>query len=119
MAKWIELLYLHRDSATNTLRDSALVAPTTALEEWLAVMVATILELEQVGIDDNFFVLGGHSLLATQIILQVIDAFGGSISLCALSFEAPTVRQLAREIERRIVGGLESISDDEFQRLPQ
>ena len=104
--------------ATNTLRDSALVAPTTALEEWLAVMVATILELEQVGIDDNFFVLGGHSLLATQIILQVIDAFGVNLPLRTL-FEAPTVRQLAREIERRIVGGLESISDDEFQRLPQ
>ena len=104
--------------ATNTLRDSALVAPTTSLEEWLAVMVATILELEQVGIDDNFFVLGGHSLLATQIILQVIDAFGVNLPLRTL-FEAPTVRQLAREIERRIVGGLESISDDEFQRLPQ
>src|SRR6266446_2218302 len=101
--------------ATNTLRDSALVAPTTSLEEWLAVMVATILELEQVGIDDNFFVLGGHSLLATQTILQVIDAFGVNLPLRTL-FEAPTVRQLAREIERRIVGGLESISDDEIGR---
>src|SRR6266571_4234159 len=37
--------------ATNTLRDSAMVAPTTALEEWLAVIVATILEMKQVGID--------------------------------------------------------------------
>ena len=103
----------------NTLRDSsALSAPTAPLEAWLAGVVASLLELEQVGIDDNFFALGGHSLLATQMILQVIDAFGVNLPLRTL-FESPTVRQLAREIERLVIAGLETMSDDEIQRLLQ
>lgn len=104
--------------AINTLRDSTVAAPTTPLEEWLAGIVATILELEQVGIDDNFFLLGGHSLLATQIILQIADAFGVNLPLRTL-FEAPTVRQLADEIERRVVAELEGMSDDEVKQLLQ
>ena len=104
--------------ATNTLRDEKIIAPSTPLEEQLAGIVATLLNIEQVGIDDNFFLLGGHSLLATQIILQVAEVFGIELALRSL-FEAPTVRQLAAEIDQRIVAELEAMSDEEVQRLLQ
>ena len=102
--------------ATNTLRDGVTVAPSTPTEERLARIVTTLLEVDQVGIEDNFFLLGGNSLLGTQIIAQVADTFGVDLPLRSL-FDAPTVRLLSAEIERRIVAKLEAMSDDEILRL--
>lgn len=105
-------------TTTNTLRDETIAAPDTPTEERLVEIVASLLELEQVGIDDDFFALGGHSLLATQLITKVSETFGVNVSLPTL-FEAPTVRQLAAEIERLIVDKLEMMSEDEVMRLLQ
>ncbi len=102
--------------ASNTLRDEAIVAPSTPLEARVAGIVASLLGLEEVGIDDNFFMLGGHSLLGTQVIARVADTFGVDLSLRSL-FDAPTVRQLSAEIERRILAKLEAMSDDEARSL--
>ena len=114
----VDRVALPAPDVTNTLRDEAIIAPSTPLEEQLAGIVATLLSKEQVGIDDNFFMLGGHSLLATQVILRVAEVFGIELSLRSL-FEAPTVRQLAAEIEQRIVVELEAMADEEVQRLLQ
>ena len=104
--------------ATNTLRDEAITAPTSPIEELLAGIVASLLSLERVGIDDHFFLLGGHSLLATQVILQIAEVFGVELSLRSL-FEAPTVRQLSAEIERHIFAKLDTMSEDEVRSLLQ
>jgi hypothetical protein len=76
------------------------------------------LHLAQVGIDENFFMLGGHSLLGTQLIAQIAATFGVSLSLRML-FNAPTVRELAAEIERSILAKLQVMSDEEVQHLLQ
>jgi acyl carrier protein len=92
------------------------VAPRTPVEEGLTEIVATLLGLEQVGIADHFFMLGGHSLLATQLIARVQDAFGVDLILRTV-FEAPTVAELAREIERLILDKVETMSEDEVRRI--
>jgi phosphopantetheine binding protein len=74
--------------------------------------------LEQVGIDDNFFMLGGHSLLGTQIIARVAETFGVDLSLRSL-FDSPTIRLLSAEVERCILAKLEAMSDDEVLQLLQ
>ena len=102
--------------ATNTLRDMSVAAPETATEERVSQIVTTLLKLETVGIDDNFFMLGGHSLLGTQIIAQITEMFGVDLPLRSL-FEAPTIRLLAAEVEQRIIAKLESMSEDEVLRL--
>jgi amino acid adenylation domain-containing protein len=102
--------------ATNVMRDRVIAAPRTPLEERLAGILATLLGVEQVGIDDNFFMLGGHSLLGTQVIAQVEDVFGINLLLRTL-FEAPTVRQLSVEIEQLILAKLESMSEQEALQL--
>ena len=107
---------LPRPDATNTVQDEVTAVPNTPTEERLARIVTTLLKLDQVGIEDNFFLLGGHSLLGTQIIAQVADTFGVDLPLRSL-FDAPTVRLLSAEIERRIVAKLAAMSDDEVQRL--
>jgi acyl carrier protein len=100
----------------NTPRDEAFVAPRSPLEQRLAEIVAGLLGLEQVGRDDNIFLLGGHSLLGLQLIAWVADTFDVDLPLQVL-FTAPTVAQLAVEIERLILVKIEAMSDDEVQHL--
>ena len=103
------------DVAT-TLQDEAVVAPRSPLEERLAAIVASLLGLERVGRDDNFFLLGGNSLLGVQVIARVADTFGVDLQLHAV-FDAPTVAGLAIAIERLMLAKLEAMSEDEAQRL--
>ena len=104
--------------ATNTLQDTVEALPSTPIQKRLNGIVAPLLGLEQIGIDDNIFLLGGTSLMGTQVIVRVAEAFGVELPLRTL-FESPTLRLLSVEIERCIVARLEMMSDDEVLRLLQ
>jgi len=80
--------------------DVAYVAPATEFERTLAALVAEVLNLETIGMEDNFFDLGGHSLLATQAIARIRATFGVSLPLRTL-FESPTVQALMVHIPER------------------
>ena len=73
------------------------VAPRTKQEAALAEIWAEVLDLDTIGIHDNFFDLGGHSLLATRIIARTRQALQFDLPLRAL-FEAPTIAELAAHI---------------------
>jgi amino acid adenylation domain-containing protein len=103
-------------TAENTLRDDTYIAPRTPIEERLASMLAPLLGLDKVSVDDNFFLLGGHSLLGTQLIARVRDAFDVDLALRAL-FDAPTVARLSAQVEALLVAKLESMSEAEAERL--
>lgn len=100
----------------NTLRDEEFIAPRTPIEERLAAMLSALLGLEQVSATDNFFMLGGHSLLGTQLISHIRGAFGVELALRTL-FDAPTIEELADEIERLVMARVEAMSEDEVLRL--
>lgn len=102
--------------ATNTLRDGPLITVSTPTEERLAGIVASLLQVEQISIDDNFFLLGGNSLMGAQLIVQAAETFGIDLSLRSL-FENPTIRQLAHEIEHRVVSEVEAMSESDLLRL--
>jgi amino acid adenylation domain-containing protein len=105
-------------SAANTLRDDpgAATEPCTRIEERVAEIVSSLLNVDQVALDDNFFMLGGHSLLGTQLIARLADVFGIEIQLRAL-FEGPTVRELSAKVERLVVAQVESMSDEDIEQL--
>jgi len=67
-------------------------------ERRLAALFAEVLDLPEVGADEDFFTLGGHSLLAVDLMLRVQEAFGRDPGLGAL-FEHPTVARLAGLID--------------------
>ncbi|MBO1049497.1 MAG: non-ribosomal peptide synthase/polyketide synthase [Dolichospermum sp. DEX182a] len=75
------------------VRETEYIAPSTPNEEIIANIFARILNLQNIGINDNFFSLGGHSLLATQLISRLRLAFNIEIPLRTV-FESPTVTQL-------------------------
>lgn len=83
------------------------VAPATTVERRIAELTSTLLEIERVSVEDDFFLLGGHSLLATQLIVRIRDAFGVEIPLRAI-FDQPTVRELALVVEDRLLEELEA-----------
>lgn len=76
-------------------------APQSPIEIVVAEILADILGVRRVGINDDFFELGGHSLLATQVVSRLRSTFAIDISLMQL-FETPTVAALARHIERAL-----------------
>jgi acyl carrier protein len=88
------------------------VAPRTAVEEELAAVWRDVLDVERVGVTDNFFALGGHSLLATQVMTRVEEAFGQEAPV-RLLFEAPTIEALA---ERLVESGLGDMDQDALAR---
>jgi len=104
------------------------LAPRTPVEEGLAEIWAQVLDLDQVGITDDFFELGGDSLLATRVISRVIKTFRVKVLLRSL-FKAPTVADMAvviiqNQVEKaeskdvdRMLAELEALSDAEARRV--
>ena len=82
----------------------------------MASVVAGLLQVERVDPQENFFLLGGHSLLGAQLLSRVREDFGVEIPL-RLLFDVPTVSGLSNEIERRLLAGLEAMTDAEAERL--
>jgi amino acid adenylation domain-containing protein len=74
------------------------VAPRTDTEKTVAEVWSTLLNVEGIGADDNFFQLGGHSLLATRVVSRLRSIFGFDIPLHIL-FENATVAAIAEFID--------------------
>jgi acyl-coenzyme A synthetase/AMP-(fatty) acid ligase/aryl carrier-like protein len=68
--------------------------PITDLERTVVALWEEVLEVEQIGAEDNFFDLGGNSLLMIKVYGRLRKSFGHSLSLLDL-FEHPTVKSLA------------------------
>jgi len=100
----------------NILREETSTSPRTPTEQRIAAIVGSLLGLDNIGVDDNFFFLGGNSLFGTQVIARLRDAFNVDVSLLAL-FDHPTVAAAAAEVERLMVAKLDTMSEDEVQRL--
>jgi amino acid adenylation domain-containing protein len=79
--------------------DDAYVAPRTPVEEILCSVWARVMGEPRIGVRDDFFALGGHSLRAVQIVARLREVLGVELPLPAV-FQAPTVEQLATEVER-------------------
>ena len=74
------------------------VPAKTPLEKKLAAIWASVLEVDRVGVSDNFFDLGGHSLVALRLVNQLREVLGEHLSLVVL-FEAPTVAAMAHLLQ--------------------
>lgn len=77
--------------------ETPFVRPRTPLLEMLAGIWADVLDIDRVGIHDDFMELGGDSLLAAAMMAEVEAKFAKQLPL-AVMFEASTVAQLAEKL---------------------
>ncbi|HMF57778.1 MAG TPA: amino acid adenylation domain-containing protein [Pyrinomonadaceae bacterium] len=88
------------------------IAPRTRLEWLLSEMWQEILDIERVGVHDNFFDLGGDSLRAAILINKLQERLGDFLYVVAL-FEAPTVASLAAYLMQHYSGAVSRVIGDE------
>jgi amino acid adenylation domain-containing protein len=79
------------------------IAPSNEYELCLTAIWKDILNLDQVGIHENFFDLGGSSLLCLQVIARLKESLG--IELPVVEFyQYPTVFSLSKYLSKSIAG---------------
>ncbi|MEA5465540.1 non-ribosomal peptide synthetase/type I polyketide synthase [Leptothoe sp. PORK10 BA2] len=88
---------LPKPDQTNVGGDEAYVAPQNNLQRQIVSIWKEILNVDQVGIHDNFFDLGGHSILVgrlhSQLMSDLEDITDSDISVVDL-FTYPTINSL-------------------------
>jgi FkbH-like protein len=116
-------------SSRGALVPEATSPPRSDLERQLCRIWSGMLNVQPVGIYDNFFDLGGHSLLAVQLLSRLKEELGIELSLEVVYGADFTVAELAKAIELReielagadryaaMLAEVESLSDEEVREL--
>jgi amino acid adenylation domain-containing protein len=79
----------------------ARLAPRDSLEATLASIWERVLQVSEVGVQDDFFELGGHSIVAGRMFQQIERTLRVRGSP-AMLLQAPTVELLANALRRRV-----------------
>jgi amino acid adenylation domain-containing protein len=82
------------DPARKAAEAKAYSAPEGETEQKLAALWSELLQVPEIGRDDDFFTLGGHSLLALRLFSRINREFGRTLPLAAL-LGHPTISKLA------------------------
>ncbi len=73
-------------------------APQTSVERELAALWSDALDIDPVGVDDNFFDLGGDSISAVRLVSAIQRTMNRPVGLAAI-FDAPTIARLAQLLQ--------------------
>ncbi|WP_339225098.1 beta-ketoacyl synthase N-terminal-like domain-containing protein [Paenibacillus sp. FSL H8-0332] len=94
--------------------------PVTEQEAIICEIIAELLGVHPVGVDDHFYDLGGHSLLLTRLLSRIKDVFRTELPLRTV-MENPTVEGMIHSLvsEWGDAGTVADIADAyrEYQRL--
>lgn len=74
------------------------IAPRNELEQQMVQIWQRLLDMQPIGVEDNFFDLGGHSLLAVRLFAEIEVVFGKQLPLSTL-LAAPTIAQLTQTLD--------------------
>ena len=97
------------------MMSNSYVAPSSETEKQLVEIWSEILDVDKVGVQDNFFDIGGHSLMATQVISKIREVFQCEIPLRDI-FDEPNIENLAKIIDEVLAdGGASSV--ESIQRI--
>ena len=99
--------------AGNIATAAEYIAPRTPTERELAAIWQELLEVERVGITENFFEIGGHSLSAMRVVARMQSIHDLDIPVSCL-FLHPTIESLAAEVD---VMRVSAHSDEDLLRI--
>ncbi|MGC4808261.1 amino acid adenylation domain-containing protein [Micromonospora sp. DT233] len=100
----------HRPEPTD-----AFEGPRNPTEEAIADVWRQVLQVDRIGVHDNFFHLGGHSLLATRVSIRLRAVFGCDVGVRTL-FERPTVARLAVAVEERLMAEIAAMTSEDVEQ---
>ncbi|WP_166635817.1 MULTISPECIES: non-ribosomal peptide synthetase [Idiomarina] len=86
--------------------------PQTAMEKSIAAIWQTLLSLDSVGVDDNFFALGGHSLMSARLQARLQDIFAVKLAMADI-FANPTIasqQQLIKDADPKQLLTIEPVA---------
>jgi acyl carrier protein len=83
----------------------AFVAAQTELERAIAAIWQEVLQIESVGVHDNFFDLGGHSLLIVRVHNKLQEQVSRELPIVEL-FKHPTIKSLVEWLTQPTDAGL-------------
>ncbi|OXB24011.1 hypothetical protein B0A80_08580 [Flavobacterium tructae] len=95
---------------------AAYTEPVTPTEKTLAKIWEAVLEIEKIGLADNFFDLGGHSLKAVKMFHLINNQLEVKLTISDL-FNNPTIESLANEIDNVIWANNEELEDVESENI--
>jgi acyl carrier protein len=106
------------DPSLKLVNGSGFVAARSQTEQELAEVWGQLLQLESIGVHDNFFDLGGHSLMATQLVSRILNRFAVDLKLQDV-FNAPTIEGLASRIDAALIEMSDDAAFDEALAMVQ
>jgi acyl carrier protein len=77
----IDLDRLPEVNMSNINQEREYIEPRTTTEQKLIEIVRKVLDIDDVGVMDDFFALGGHSLLITQLTSRINTHFEINLSI--------------------------------------
>ncbi|NQY62435.1 MAG: amino acid adenylation domain-containing protein [Alteromonadaceae bacterium] len=100
----------------NDLRKAQYVAPRFKIEHDLVAIWKGIFDIEQIGIQDDFFELGGSSLLLNQLVINVNQHFGISMPL-KVAFNNTTIADFSVDLANLV--NMKNEQDTEEQEFEE
>jgi amino acid adenylation domain-containing protein len=97
----------------SAILESAYIAPQTEIEEKIETILKSVLRVDKIGIQDNFFELGAHSLLLVQAQEKLQRTLDREVPVLAL-FQYPTISSLADYLESSLTVQNEAVFQEEF-----
>ncbi len=106
-----ELALFSEPADTQSDGEAGRPAIAGTVEDRVTGLWRSVLGVEEIGPDDDFFDLGGHSLIAIRLLNQLKDEFGVRLQLSAM-FEASTVSAMSQVIRSHGVADTVGADDD-------
>ncbi|MEH2055450.1 MAG: amino acid adenylation domain-containing protein [Nostoc sp.] len=88
------------DNLANVEIEKTFATAEDPLQLQLTKIWENVLNINPIGIKDNFFDLGGHSLLAIRLFSQINRIFGENLPT-AILFQSPTIEQLTNILRKQ------------------
>ncbi|MDF2876981.1 MAG: amino acid adenylation domain protein [Clostridia bacterium] len=89
-------------------------SPQTPMEKDIAAIWTELLDVQDIGIYDNFLELGGHSLMANRLLIRLNHLFNTDLTLLEILTSDLNIASMVSMVEDKLMGNM---NEEEIQSL--